>query len=246
MKYQPSNPAPFPPQHLKVINQKRGLFVPSSCPIIASASASSAAPGYVSILESAWPRPTWVSQDCRIPIPVTPTSRVLLRTVGIVDSDCLDLDNEVSLFRALGGGPPSTPLSAVSFPAKITSQPLSEPSTTLLVSSQAPQPTVAARFPRKFAIDMQSGMHTLSLIKNDTSSLRTAFTAEFPGCSYVYQTVWNHVRAYREAVAHQFLDKYVKLGRTSGGKWSLLVDESKKLKKTGKLCMWIKIFVLKL
>ncbi|KAJ7511937.1 hypothetical protein B0H11DRAFT_1899433 [Mycena galericulata] len=224
------------PHHIRTINEKRGLFVPNSCPLIVAASSSSTAPGFISVLQSAWPRCTWVSQDLLLPIPVSPTSRVLLRTCDMVDSDCLDFHEETSLFRSCGG-----PLfTTVGAGVKSQAIPISV-SSTPRVLARPPPPTLPVqmpapgRFPRKYTSDMASGMYTLSQVKGDGAGLQAAFEKEFPGYHYVSATVYRHITWYRGAIEYGLLNKYVQLGHTAAGKWSALVEEVDKIvKKKGK------------
>ncbi|KAJ7222050.1 hypothetical protein C8J57DRAFT_1536441 [Mycena rebaudengoi] len=203
------------------------IRAPASAPPIVAASAESTAPSFISVLESTLPRPTWITQDLLLPIPVSATSRVLLKTCDIGDSDCLDFDIEVQLC-GLGLTLNSTP-TPVGSKAVATSA-FSASSSTSSAGAGPFKPATAVgfiekKFPLKYTCDMAPKMQILSTIKQDGSALRSAYAELFPGFEYAETTVHKHVAAYKKAVELKIVDKYIKLGKISNGKWTKLVRE---------------------
>lgn len=152
---------------------------------------------------------------------------MLLKTCDIGDSDCLDFDIEVQ-FCGLGHTLNSTP-TPVGSKAVATSA-FSTSSSTSSAGAGPFKPATAVgfiekKFPLKYTYDMAPKMQILSTIKQDGSALRSAYAELFPGFEYAETTVYKHVAAYKKAVELKIVDKYIKLGKISDGKWTKLVRE---------------------
>ncbi|KAJ6457049.1 hypothetical protein C8R47DRAFT_173858 [Mycena vitilis] len=239
-RFQGPDPGPTTARRFKLVNSEPGRFIPSTCQVIVDASAASTTPNLISVLDSPM---RWISQDLCLPIPVTSASRVLLRTCDMVDSDCLELDTEMSLslcrapaqqsfvgLRALA----TSNVSAAAF-ASTSSAAISVPPSELPVVPSQPRAissgVPSSSFPYRYTCDMARGMNILSQVKNDGAGLASAFKEHFPGCPYVPKTLYKHLKSYRSAIRYHILDKYVAYQQTSNGKWSKLVEEVKKKEK---------------
>ncbi|KAJ7020268.1 hypothetical protein C8F04DRAFT_1318642 [Mycena alexandri] len=211
-------------QRFKLINDKSGYFIPNTCSAIVNASAASTTPNLISVLDIDF---TWTNQDLRLPITVTSTSCVLLRTCDLNDSDCLELDAEIALLLSTQTEAP-TPVGvrAVRVSNALTAHSgvsvLSEP-------SLAPSLNRKAKFPKTYASQMEPGLLAMAQVLRDGPALKNAFEEEFPGCEFVVKTVYKHLKYYRDGM--KLLGKYVRCGNTQGGKWSAFIAEVDKKRK---------------
>jgi hypothetical protein len=193
--------------------------------------------GLVAIL-NLHPRLEWVLQELDVPISVVPDARILLRIPDLEDSDCFDLQEEISLLpvhgkRNMGDsqGESSTSKrqrinkttsSAIVIPILVPASPSESALVAVTPASTSGRPIAPIPFPLTFVCDMIKGMNTLANM-NNTAEIRVAFGKEFPGCNYAHSTFYKHRQFYKRAQGLGLIDNLEKCGHTKDGLWSSMV-----------------------
>jgi hypothetical protein len=176
---------------------------------------------------------SWVHQspDEAILLPRTIhgiTPRVVLRATFVSDSNCAELDDELSNLRSIL--PDSTRWTYRLSQPLVHSSPSATPSETperKLEASKALFPGVTVRnLPMKYANDMATLYRHLEPIwsgaKGSVEVVLAVCKESLPGANVVYSTLARHRRAFRIASYLGLLDDFVAIGHKKGGEWSLV------------------------
>lgn len=181
----------------------------------------------VAVYMTTFPR-GWVYQALHIPITVGKNSRILLRVDGLVDDDCIGLQQELAglahLKRSRTVSPPPSPLKRQRLVTPLLES-LVPPAPSVTPPTFAATATAVtmstSQFPLLYTCDMAKGLKLLLRVTSE-KELSHKFRDAFPGCLFVVKTVRHHRLIYIRAQELGLLSRYITHGRTPAGHWSEL------------------------
>ncbi|KAF8576617.1 hypothetical protein K439DRAFT_1622731 [Ramaria rubella] len=187
-------------------------------------------PGQISLILHPDVVQHWVSQSIQVPIPVSTSGRILIRSLNATDEDCHDLKTEIDCVTDI------TPLavthkhmrpsSHVEEPSKKMSKQSSSESIRRLEPDEMPvvQDTGVdlSKLPFRYVCTHVPGMEIMLNVEN---GIADAFHEAFPVTTYIQSTFYKVQGLYRQAHELGILAKYIAYGQSVQGLWSEMHKE---------------------